>query len=38
MAAAYVMLGEPVTTEQLIGGPVVLAGVWLVQRGKAPRD
>jgi drug/metabolite transporter (DMT)-like permease len=34
MAVAYVLLSEPVTVEQLIGGPVVLAGVWLVQRGK----
>lgn len=34
MAAAYVLLHEAVTSEQLIGGPVVLVGVWLVQRGK----
>ncbi|MEO8587789.1 MAG: DMT family transporter [Flavobacteriales bacterium] len=34
MAAAYLLLHEPVTTGQLIGGPIVLAGVWLVQRGK----
>ncbi len=34
MAAAYVLLNEPVTLEQLIGGPIVLAGVWLVARGK----
>ncbi|MFZ1687252.1 MAG: DMT family transporter [Flavobacteriales bacterium] len=34
MGAAYVLLNEPVTSDQLIGGPIVLAGVWLVQRGK----
>lgn len=34
MAAAFTFLGEAVTPEQLVGGPVVLAGVWLVQRGK----
>ncbi len=34
MAAAYVLLSEPVTVEQLIGGPIVLGGVWLVQQGK----
>lgn len=34
MVAAYLLLHEPVTTDQLIGGPIVLAGVWLVQRGK----
>jgi drug/metabolite transporter (DMT)-like permease len=34
MAVAYIVLAEPVTGEQLIGGPLVLAGVWLVQRGK----
>lgn len=34
LVAAFLMLGEPVSTEQLIGGPIVLVGVWLVQRGK----
>ena len=34
MVAAYLLLNEPITTGQLIGGPIVLAGVWLVQRGK----
>jgi drug/metabolite transporter (DMT)-like permease len=34
LVAAAALLGESVTVEQLIGGPVVLAGVWLVQRGK----
>lgn len=34
MAAAYLLLSEPITSEQLIGGPVVLVGVWLVARGK----
>lgn len=34
MVAAFALLHEPITTDQLIGGPIVLAGVWLVQRGK----
>jgi drug/metabolite transporter (DMT)-like permease len=34
MAAAALLLAEPLTSDLLIGGPVVLAGVWLVQRGK----
>jgi RarD protein len=37
LAAAAALLGEEVTPAQLIGGPVVLAGVWLVQRGKQGR-
>jgi drug/metabolite transporter (DMT)-like permease len=28
------LLAEPLTPELFLGGPVVLAGVWLVQRGK----
>lgn len=35
--AAASVLGEEITPEQLIGGPAVLAGVWLVQRGKGLR-
>ena len=34
MAAAALLLAEPLTPEIFLGGPVVLAGVWLVQRGK----
>ena len=34
MAAAALLLAEPITPELFLGGPVVLAGVWLVQRGK----
>lgn len=37
LAAAAALLGETVSSEQLIGGPLVLAGVWLVQRGKRGR-
>jgi drug/metabolite transporter (DMT)-like permease len=37
LAAAAALLGETVSAEQLIGGPLVLAGVWLVQRGKRGR-
>ena len=36
MAAAFTLLGEAVEPAQLIGGPIILAGVWLVQRGKRP--
>lgn len=36
MVAAFTLLGESVAPEQLIGGPIILAGVWLVQRGKRP--
>jgi len=34
LVAAFVILSEPIGRAQLIGGPVVLLGVWLVQRGK----
>lgn len=34
MSAAALLLGEAATFEQLIGGPIVLAGVWMVQLGK----
>lgn len=34
LVAAFTLLQEPITPEQLIGGPIVLAGVWLVQLGK----
>lgn len=34
MVAASLLLDEAIAVEQLIGGPIVLAGVWLVQRGK----
>lgn len=34
MSAAALLLGEAATLEQFIGGPIVLAGVWMVQRGK----
>ncbi|MEX1133090.1 MAG: DMT family transporter [Flavobacteriales bacterium] len=37
LTAAAALLGETVSAEQLIGGPLVLAGVWLVQRGKRGR-
>lgn len=37
VVAAATVLGEEITPEQLIGGPAVLAGVWLVQRAKAGR-
>lgn len=32
--ASFVLLDEPFTSAQFIGGPIVLAGVWCVQRGK----
>jgi drug/metabolite transporter (DMT)-like permease len=34
VAAAHLMLAERITAGQLLAGPVILAGVWLVQRGK----
>jgi len=32
--ASFAILAEPFTTTQFIGGPLVLLGVWFVQRGK----
>jgi drug/metabolite transporter (DMT)-like permease len=37
LLAAQIVLGEPVTTNALAGGPIVLFGVWLVGRGT-PRN
>ena len=34
LAGSFAVLGEPSTGGQWIGGPIVLAGVYLVQRGK----
>ena len=34
VVGSLALLGEPVTTGPLLGGPLVLLGVWLVQRGK----
>jgi drug/metabolite transporter (DMT)-like permease len=34
--AAVPLLGETITTEQLAGGVLVLAGIYLVHRGKVP--
>lgn len=36
-AAAWLMLHEPIGGAQLVGGPLVLLGVWLVQLGKKVR-
>jgi drug/metabolite transporter (DMT)-like permease len=35
VVASFVLLDEPFTAAQFIGGPIVLAGVWCVQRGKS---
>ncbi len=35
VAAAYVVLGERLTAPQLVAGAVVVAGVWLTNRGAA---
>jgi drug/metabolite transporter (DMT)-like permease len=35
VAAAYVVLGERLTAPQLVAGAVVVAGVWLTNRGVA---
>lgn len=37
VVAAALVLGEEITPEQLVGGPAVLAGVWLVHWGKRGR-
>lgn len=34
VAASFAFLSEPFTAKQFLGGPIVLAGVWAVQRGK----
>ncbi len=34
VAASFVFTSEPHTPQQFLGGPLVLAGVWFVQRGK----
>ncbi len=34
VAASFAFLSEPFTLQQFLGGPLVLAGVWFVQRGK----
>ena len=34
MAVASAVLGEPVTAATVAGGAVILAGVWLVNRGS----
>lgn len=34
VAASFAFLSEPFSAAQFLGGPLVLAGVWLVQRGK----
>ena len=34
LAASFAFLAEPFTPAQFLGGPLVLAGVWFVQRGK----
>lgn len=34
VAASFAFLSEPFTSTQFLGGPIVLAGVWFVQRGK----
>jgi drug/metabolite transporter (DMT)-like permease len=34
LVASFVVLGEPFTVALFVGGPLVLAGVWLVQRAK----
>jgi drug/metabolite transporter (DMT)-like permease len=34
IAASFAFLSEPFTAAQFLGGPIVLVGVWLVQRGK----
>lgn len=34
VAASFAFLAEPFTAQQFLGGPLVLAGVWFVQRGK----
>jgi len=38
MVAARAVLHEPLSPDLLLAGPVVLAGVWWVQRGKRPVD
>ncbi len=37
MAVAASVLGEPVTVATVVGGAVILLGVWLVNRGPAAR-
>jgi drug/metabolite transporter (DMT)-like permease len=34
LLASRAVLGEPITPNALIGGPIVLAGVWLVKRSR----
>jgi len=34
LAGSLVLLGEPFTRAALLGGPIVLAGVWMVQRAR----
>lgn len=34
--ASFVLLQEPFTSAQFLGGAIVLCGVWCVQRGKRP--
>ena len=34
VVASFLILSEPFTAAQFLGGPLVLLGVWLVQRGK----
>jgi drug/metabolite transporter (DMT)-like permease len=38
IAASFAFLSEPFTAAQFLGGPIVLTGVWLVQRGKRGLD
>jgi len=35
-AVAAAVLGEPVTPTIVLGGAVILAGVWLVESSRAP--
>ncbi len=35
LAGSWILLGEPLTAGILVGGPIVLAGVWMVQRSKS---
>jgi drug/metabolite transporter (DMT)-like permease len=34
LAVSFLFLDEPFTVPQLVAGPTVLLGVWLVQRAK----
>jgi len=36
LAVSFLFLDEPFTVPQLVAGPTVLLGVWLVQRAKRP--